>query len=204
MVRTSSTMLPLGSPLPSFHLEVVRTNLSQEGYPGLKAFTKSQVQDSPLLLMFLCAHCPFVKHVEPELTKIQRDYSGKIQILAISSNSLITHPEDGPESLAEQANNHGWSFPYLLDLDQSFAKSLKAACTPDFYLFSASEAKEQELRYRGQLDASRPGNKELLNGIDLRQALDAVLLGDLVPEDQHPSIGCNIKWNPGGEPSWFT
>ena len=124
-------------------------------------------------------------------------------MLAISSNSLITHPQDSPRNLALQSQKNGWRFPYLFDREQSFAKSLMAACTPDFFLFAPSESGEQVLKYRGQLDQSRPGNQLAVTGQDLREALEAVLEGREVNPDQKPSIGCNIKWHPGHEPSWF-
>ena len=157
----------------------------------------------PLLVMVICAHCPFVKHIEKGLSMLDLDYGRRIQILAISSNSLITHPQDGPDQLADQVKQHGWQFPYLLDVDQSFAKALKAACTPDFFLFAPLGGGMQQLQYRGQLDGSRPGNDLPVTGNDLREALDAVLSGQKVLKDQNPSIGCNIKWHPGKEPSWF-
>ncbi len=194
-------MLPLGTPLPVFELSMV-PGISGELTSTSGALHSKMFQKKPLLIMILCAHCPFVKHVESELTKLDRDYLGKVDFLAISSNSTKTHPQDGPEHLLAQSMNQGWRFPYLLDLDQSFAKSLRAACTPDFFLF-APENGQQRLRYRGQLDGSRPGNKIETNGIDLRLAMDAVLKKRIVSSDQQPSIGCNIKWETGNEPSWF-
>ena len=198
-------MLPLGTILPPFELAVVKgTNLY--GNSALRVLDKINSKlfaQKPILLMIICAHCPFVKHVEPELTNLAKDYGNKVQILAISSNSLITHPQDGPDNLALQSQRQGWKFPYLLDLDQSFAKALHAACTPDFFLFSPLESGIQQLMYRGQLDDSRPGSNIPLNGKDLRDALDAVLEGKPVSSDQQPSIGCNIKWHPGEEPLWF-
>ena len=205
MVRTLSTMLPLGTLLPPFELAVVQSNTWIEGAQArqLTRISNKVLDEKPILIMIICAHCPFVKHIEPELLKLDQDYRNHVQILAISSNSLITHPQDAAENLAFQAEQRGWSFPYLLDTDQSFAKALRAACTPDFFLFSLDENGNQQLRYRGQLDGSRPGGKIPLSGEDLRSALDAVLAGKEVSSDQKPSIGCNIKWHPGQEPSWF-
>ena len=205
MVRTFSTMLQLGTPLPSFELPVVQGTsfIRHPQLRGLDQINDKILDDKPILLLIICAHCPFVKHVEMELTKLDEDYGDQVYFLAISSNSLETHPQDGPENLLLQSKEKGWTFPYLLDLDQSFANSLKAACTPDFFLFSSVKQGDQLLRYRGQLDDSRPGNKIPVTGKDLRSALDAVLEGKAVCHDQKPSIGCNIKWHPGKEPSWF-
>ena len=187
-------MLALDTPLPDFALPVVG---------GRGTLSRADLDQRPVLLMVICAHCPFVKHVEPELSRLERDYSARIQLLGISSNSLITHPQDGPSHLAEQAQRHGWQFPYLLDEDQTLAKALQAACTPEFYLFAPDDTGVQTLRYRGQLDGSRPGNDQVLNGQDLRAALDAVLGGATVNPEQVASVGCNVKWNPGQEPDWF-
>ncbi len=206
MARTSSTMLPLDTPLPPFELDVVKgTNLRDDlKKQDLETFGNKALLEKPLLLMVICAHCPFVKHLEKGLSKLEQDYGDLVQMIAIASNSVITHPQDGPANLAFQANNQGWRFLYLLDSDQSFAKALKAACTPDFFLFSPSIEGQQELKYRGQFDSSRPGNDVLVTGEDLRVAMNAVLGGHKVSPDQKPSIGCNIKWHPGKEPSWFS
>ena len=193
MALTPSTMLALGTRLPSFDLPQVSGGRLNSG----------SLDQRPVLLMVLCAHCPFVKHVEPELTRLGHDFSNAVQLVGVSSNSLITHPQDGPEQLAEQAQRNGWSFPYLLDEQQTLARTLKAACTPEFYLFSPNSEGVQSLRYRGQLDGSRPGNDQPLDGRDLRAALDAVLTGTPVNPDQTASVGCNVKWNPGHEPEWF-
>ena len=193
MALTPSTMLALGTTLPSFDLPQVSGN----------RLNSRSLDQRPILLMVICAHCPFVKHVEPELTRLDRDFSDHVQLIGVSSNSLITHPQDGPEQLADQARRHGWNFPYLFDEQQSLARDLRAACTPEFYLFSAEADGRQTLRYRGQLDDSRPGNAQPLNGQDLRAALDAVLSGSPVSPEQTASVGCNVKWNPGQEPEWF-
>ena len=193
MALTPSTMLALGTTLPSFDLPQVSGN----------RLNSRSLHQRPMLLRVICAHCPFVKHVEPELTRLDRDFSDHVQLIGVSSNSLITHPQDGPEQLADQARRHGWNFPYLFDEQQSLARDLRAACTPEFYLFSAEADGRQTLRYRGQLDGSRPGNAQPLNGQDLRAALDAVLSGSPVNPEQTASVGCNVKWNPGQEPEWF-
>ena len=193
MALTPSTMLALETPLPSFSLAAVAGG----------RISNAELNEQPVLLMVICAHCPFVKHVEPELTRLDDDFGDRVQLIGVSSNSLITHPQDGPEQLADQARSHGWRFPYLLDEQQTLARALRAACTPEFYLFAPQTNGLQTLRYRGQLDGSRPSNEVPLNGIDLRAALDAVLRGDAVNPDQTASVGCNVKWNPGQEPEWF-
>jgi thiol-disulfide isomerase/thioredoxin len=144
-----------------------------------------------LLVMFICGHCPFVKHIEKDLAKLGKDYAGQsFGIVAISSNDVTTHPADGPAGLKHQAQTFGFNFPYLYDEAQSAAHAYDAACTPDFYLFDAGFS----LVYRGQFDSSRPGNGVPITGEDLRGAIDAVLAGKQVAADQRPSIGCNIKW----------
>ncbi|MEO1401804.1 MAG: thioredoxin family protein [Cyanobacteria bacterium J06635_1] len=192
MVMVESTMLPLGTAAPAFELaDVVSGNpISLETFAGKKA----------LLVMFICAHCPFVKHVQQELAKLGHEYVSKeVGIVAISSNSIETHPQDGPEHLKAMAETYGFEFPYCFDADQSVAKAYTAACTPDFFLFDA----EMKLTYRGQLDDSRPGNGKPVTGADLRAAIDQVLTGQTVPAEQMPSIGCNIKWAPGNAPAYF-
>lgn len=188
MALTASTMLPLGTPLPAFHLDQV------EGDP----FDSAELPAQPVLLMVLCAHCPFVKHVEPELGRLERDFSGRVSLLGLASNSSLTHPEDGPAGLASQRQAQGWRFPYLLDRDQSVARVLRAACTPEFFLFD----RHRLLVYRGQLDGSRPGNGQASDGHDLRAALAAVLGDGEVNGVQTPSVGCSIKWHPGQAPDW--
>ena len=204
MARTASTMLALGTPLPAFRL--ARVNGDQVN--GVKVqggtFASTDFEQQPILLMVLCAHCPFVKHIEPEITRLENEFGSRVQFVGVSSNSLITHPQDGPAQLAEQAQRHGWAFPYLLDDQQVLAKSLQAACTPEFYLFNQdSKGSSPTLQYRGQLDSSRPGNNQPLDGSDLRAALNAVLTGTSVCQKQVASLGCNVKWNPGQEPEWF-
>ena len=201
MALTPSTMLALGSALPAFRLPVVSGGLSET--TAAEVLNSNELPAQPLLVMLICAHCPFVKHVEPELSRLADDYSPAVTLLAVSSNSLTTHPQDGPDGLRHQAEQRQWTFPYLLDEQQNLAKALKGACTPEFYLFSPDGSGHQTLRYRGQLDSSRPGNDMPLNGRDLRMALDAVLNGQPVSAEQQPSVGCNIKWHPGQEPPWF-
>lgn len=199
MARTASTMLALGTPLPAFRL----ARVNGDPLHG-NTFAATDFGPQPILLMVLCAHCPFVKHIEPEITRLEHDFASRVQFVGLSSNSLITHPQDGPAQLAEQAQRHGWAFPYLLDDQQVLAKSLQAACTPEFYLFSQdSKGSSPTLQYRGQLDSSRPGNDQPLDGSDLRAALNAVLTGAPVSQNQVASVGCNVKWNPGQEPEWF-
>ena len=193
MALTPSTMLPLETVLPAFSLPTAQGS----------QLASSDLDARPVLLMVICSHCPFVKHIEPELTRLQQDFGETIQVMAVSSNSLITHPQDGAEQLADQAQRHGWRFPYLMDQEQTLAKALQAACTPEFYLFAQMKNHQHTLRYRGQLDDSRPGNEQPLNGADLRHAIDAVLNGQPVNPRQIASVGCNVKWHPGQEPSWF-
>jgi peroxiredoxin len=177
-------MVALGTAAPDFRLPDVVSNrmVSRDDFADKKA----------LLVMFICRHCPFVIHVQNELARIGRDYRDTVGIVAISSNDIEAYPEDGPESLAEQADDIGFTFPYLYDESQSVARAYDAVCTPDFFLFGPRRA----LVYRGQLDDSRPSNTLPVTGEDLRAALDAVLAGRRVSERQRPSIGCNIKWKP--------
>ncbi len=183
MAQTASTMLALGTIAPDFALTDVTSGkaIHRDDFRGKKA----------LLVMFICAHCPFVKHIETELAKLGKGYAGQsLGIVAISSNDVNTHPADSPTGLLKQADTLGFVFPYLYDETQSVAHAYDAACTPDFYLFDA----DFRLVYRGQFDASRPGNGVPVTGKDLRAAIDTALAGKPVPTDQSPSIGCNIKW----------
>jgi thiol-disulfide isomerase/thioredoxin len=192
MVETPSMMLPLGTTMPRFSLEDVVTG---------KAVTDQSVTGKKgTLVMFICNHCPFVKHVIDELGRVANDYLSKgVSVVAINSNDVSKYPEDGPENMKNLAASMGWRFPFLFDDSQGVAKSFKAACTPDFFLFDAG----RKLAYRGQLDDSRPGNKVPVTGEALRAALDAIVGGKPAPAEQKPSIGCNIKWKPGNEPSYF-
>lgn len=182
MALTESTMLALGSEAPDFALpEVISNNIIR----------LDDFRGAPLLLMFICAHCPYVKHVEQGLAAFGRDYADKpVGIVAISSNDALAYRDDGPEYLRKQAEICGFLFNYLYDETQEIAKAYEAACTPDFFLFDS----EMRLVYRGQFDPSRPGSGIPVTGKDLRAALDAVLAGQPVSQDQKPSIGCNIKW----------
>ncbi len=192
MALTESTMLTLATLAPNFQLPDVVSGeiISLSTFEGKKA----------LLVMFICRHCPFVKHVQLELAKIGKDYISKdVGIVAISSNNIETNPDDAPDKLKEMALELGFNFPYCFDATQEVAKSYTAACTPDFFLFDA----DFKLVYRGQLDDSRPSNQKPVTGSDLRTALDTVLAGKNIGEEQKPSVGCNIKWKPGNEPSYF-
>lgn len=183
MALTESTMLELGTPAPEFILTDVVT--------GNEVELDHSKGEKALLVMFICAHCPYVKHINEGLTALGKDYSSKsLAIVAISSNDAETHPDDSPEGLKQQAESFGFTFPYVHDESQAVAKNYKAACTPDFFLFDA----DFHLVYRGQFDDSRPGNNIPVTGKDLRAAIDLVLAGEPVPVDQRPSIGCNIKW----------
>ncbi|TWU04574.1 thioredoxin family protein [Stieleria varia] len=191
MVRTASTMMPLGTSAPDFSLtDTDGSTVSLADFAGKKA----------LLVMFICNHCPYVKHVADQLKTLADDYLPKdVAVVGISSNDADKYPDDSPAAMAEEKAQRGYAFPYLYDGDQSVAKDYAAACTPDFYLFDG----EQKLVYRGQLDSSRPGSDIPVTGQDLRAAIDAVLAGTAVPSEQRASLGCNIKWKEGSEPQYF-
>ena len=192
MVQTASTMLELGTAAPDFNLPDVVSGrtISLHDFAGKKA----------LLVMFICRHCPFVKHVDQELARLGKDYADKgAGIVAISANDADGHPDDAPASLKEMAQELGFTFPFCYDESQAVAKAYSAACTPDFFLFDQT----LKLVYRGQLDDSRPENEKPVTGRDLRAALDAVLNDQAVNSDQRASIGCNIKWKDGNEPAYF-
>lgn len=192
MVMVESTMLALGTPAPAFAL----TDTVSGDTITLDTFADSKA----LLVMFICVHCPFVKHVEQELAKIGHDYGNQgLGIVAISANSIETHPQDAPEHMQHQAQEQGFNFPYCYDATQAVAKAYTAACTPDFFLFD----NDCKLVYRGQLDDSRPSNGKPVTGKDLRAAIDTVLAGQPLPDPQIPSVGCNIKWIPGQAPAYF-
>jgi peroxiredoxin len=191
MARTESTMLPLRSTAPDFELPDVTTGqlVSLSKFVGAKA----------LLVMFMCEHCPFVKHVQDELARLGHDYVPQgVGIVAISANDVSNYPQDAPEHLKAMAQHLNLNYPILYDETQTVAKSYQAACTPDFFLFDA----DHRLIYRGQLDDSRPGNDKPVTGKDLRAAIDAALAGAPMIADQKPSIGCNIKWKPGNAPAY--
>ena len=191
MSQTLSTMVELGTVAPAFELQDTVTG---------KAFSRDDVAalgcSGGLLVMFICVHCPYVKHVEAELARIGADYAGKLGIAAISSNDIVEYPQDGPDEMKKQAERLGFRFPYLFDSTQEIARAYEVACTPDFFLFD----KDLKLAYRGQLDASRPrrpsgsGNDIPLTGKDLRAAIDAVIAGKRPDPNQQTSLGCNIKW----------
>ncbi len=191
MVLTQSQMLELGNVAPSFRLPD----------PAGKLHTlEDNVGASGYLVMFLCNHCPYVKHVRHEVATLAREYQARgIAIFGINSNDVEHYPDDSPANMAREAKNLGYTFPYLFDESQEVAKRYRAACTPEFYLFDS----ERRLVYRGRFDASRPGNQIPVDGSDLRAALDALLAGKTVSPNQIPSIGCNIKWKPGNAPEWF-
>ena len=191
MVKTASTMLPLGTRAPNFEL------VNVDG----TTVTLADFRNRPaLVVMFICNHCPFVKHLAPALAAFGNEYQARgVGVVAINSNDTSTHPDDSPERMVHEAEERGYSFPYLFDEDQAVAKAYHAACTPDFFVFD----KDQRLVYRGQFDASRPGNGIPITGSDLRQAVEAVLAGKPVSTEQRPSIGCNIKWRSGQEPNYF-
>ena len=192
MTRTPSTMLGLGTEAPGFRLP--------DTSAGGKEVALDDFAGAPALLVaFICNHCPFVQHVAGELAALSRDLPARgVAMVAISSNDAAAYPADSPEAMAEEAARQGWAFPYLYDETQAVARAYRAACTPDFFLFDGG----RRLVYRGQLDPSRPGNGLPVTGADLRAAVDAVLAGRPVPEDQRPSLGCNIKWKPGNEPEY--
>jgi peroxiredoxin len=191
MVKTASTMLALGAPASDFRLSD----------PGGKLWSLADFQEArALLVMFLSNHCPFVQHVRHGIAALVREYQDRgLAAVGINSNDVERYPEDSPDRMAEEAVKAGYTFPYLFDESQSVAKAYRAACTPDFFLFDQS----RKLVYRGQLDGARPGNGVPVTGADLRAAVDCVLAKRSVPAEQKASLGCNIKWKPGNEPSWF-
>jgi thiol-disulfide isomerase/thioredoxin len=190
MAKTPSTMLPLGSPAPAFRLPD----------PAGKLVSRDDFRDAPaLLVVFLCNHCPFVKHIRAGLAAFAREYAAKgLAIVGINANDAERYPDDSPAKMAEEIRSAGYVFPYLYDASQEVAKAYRAACTPDFFLFD----RDRRLVYRGQFDASRPSLDVPVTGRDLRAAADAVLGGRPVPPEQLPSLGCNIKWRPGNEPDY--
>jgi peroxiredoxin len=184
-------MLPLGTKAPDFSLvNVDGKTVSLADFNGKPA----------LVVIFMCNHCPFVKHLAPALAQFGHEYMQKgAAIVGISSNDVASHPADSPEQMVHEAEDRGYTFPYLYDETQEVAKAYRAACTPDFFVFDG----DRKLVYRGQFDSSRPDNGKPVTGADLRAAVDAVLAGKTPTSDQMPSIGCNIKWKAGGEPDYF-
>jgi peroxiredoxin len=184
-------MLELGTPAPAFSLpDTDGRTVSLDDFRDAKA----------LLVLFICNHCPYVKHVQHELARVARDYVPRgVATVAISSNDAGGYPDDAPDKMKEEKQRVGYPFPYLYDESQGVAKAYRAACTPDLFLFDA----DRLLVYRGQLDGARPKNDVPVTGKDLRAALDALLAGRPMPEEQVPSVGCNIKWKPGNAPGYF-
>ncbi len=208
MALTASTMLVLSTVAPSFQLPDVVT--------GKIISPEDAIDKKALLVMFICQHCPFVKHVQKELVKLGKDYVGKsLNIIAISSNDVANYPNDSPEKLKAMVEELGFNFPICYDETQTVAKAYTAACTPDFFLFDHVSAassdrvsatfsnRDRRLIYRGQLDDSRPSNNLPVTGADLRAAINATLAGEAVNSEQKPSIGCNIKWKIGNEPDYY-
>ena len=192
MAATPSTMLSLGTSMPAFRLRNVNGEfVSSEQFAGA----------SGVLVVFMCPHCPFVQHVRSEIARFAKDYQAKgLRVVGINSNDTTAFPQDGVDGMKREIEEASYTFPYLLDDTQDVAKAYRAACTPDFFLFD----RNVKLAYRGQLDASRPGNNIPLAGSDLRAAADAVLAGRAPAADQKPSVGCNIKWKPGNAPDYFS
>lgn len=190
MALKNSVMVPLGTPAPSFSLPDVNGNsVSLDQFQGKKG----------LLVVFMCNHCPYVKHVRDELAAIGRDYGEQgLGMVGISANDISTHPADSPEEMKKEAESAGYTFPYLYDESQEVAKAYHAICTPDFFLYD----QHLKLAYRGQLDETRPNSEQSAHGKDLRIAIDSVLAGLPVPEPHKPSAGCNIKWKAGNEPDY--
>lgn len=191
MAKTPSTMLALGTRAPDFSLPDTAG----------KTVSLADFKDAPaLVVVFMCNHCPFVIHIRPELAAFGKYAQAKgAVVVGINSNDVQNYPDDSPEKMKQEVAEHGYTFPYLFDENQEVAKAYRAACTPDFYLFDG----EQRLVYRGQFDDSRPGSDVPVTGVDLRRALDGLLAGAPLAEEQRPSMGCNIKWKPGGAPDYF-
>ena len=190
MVKTASTMLPLGTEAPNFELVNIDGNTVQ----------RSDFSGQALVVIFMCNHCPFVKHLADHLAAQTQAWQALgVAVVGISSNDADAYPADSPDEMKLEAEQRGYGFPYLFDADQSVAKAYRAACTPDFYLFDA----QHKLVYRGQYDASRPGNEIEITGEDLDRAVRQVAAGEDVEQQQIPSIGCNIKWKPGNEPEYY-
>lgn len=192
MVKTASTMLPLGTPAPDFSLpNVDGKTVSLSDFASAKG----------LVVIFMCNHCPFVKHLRSALAEIGKEFLARgVAVVGVSSNDISGYPDDSPAKMIEEHRSAGYSFPYLYDATQAVATAYKAACTPDFYVFDS----DKTLVYRGQFDSSRPGNDVPVTGSDLRAAVDAMLAGKPPLPTQRPSIGCNIKWISGREPDYFT
>ncbi len=191
MPETPSTMIDIGTPLPSFSLpDFDGKTVTDADFAGSKA----------LLVTFICNHCPFVRHIRQDFSRVVKEYQAKgLRVVAIASNDTKEFPEDGPAGMKEEAAEVGYTFPYLFDEKQKVAQAFHAACTPDLFLFDS----QRRLAYRGQFDGSRPKNGVPVTGADLRAALEAVVAGKPAPAMQKPSMGCNIKWSPGNAPEYF-
>jgi peroxiredoxin len=193
MAETPSTMLPLGTPLPGFRLVDARTNRPVDAAEEARG-------KKGLLVAFICNHCPFVVHIRQELVRVAHEALDRgLAVLAVNSNDEASYPQDGPEAMRRLAEREGWRFPFLFDAAQEAAKSFRAACTPDLFLFDA----QLRLAYRGQFDDSRPSNGKPVTGASLRAAVEAVASGRAPEAAQKASVGCNIKWKPGNAPAYF-
>jgi peroxiredoxin len=191
-MAVTSTMMPLGTKTPDFELT--------DTVSGKTVSTTDFADKRALLVMFICNHCPYVKHVRDELARLGKDYENSdLGIVAISSNDIQEYPSDSPEEMKAEAERYGYVFPYLYDEDQSVAAAYTAMCTPDFFLFDS----DRTLVYRGRLDGSRPNTGVPVTGEDLRSAIEATLSGEPVSEEQYPSMGCSIKWKTGNTPAYF-
>ncbi len=191
MAATPSTMKELGTPAPDFALPT----------PDGKTVSLSDYAGKPILVVFICNHCPFVKHIGHKLGELTKEYEKKgVGVVLISANDIDAHPEDAPDKMPAFMEEYGIEVPYVYDETQEVAKAYNASCTPDFFLFGS----DHRLVYRGQFDGARPGNDEPVTGADLSSAVDALLEGHAPISDQKPSMGCNIKWKEGNEPSFFT
>ncbi len=191
MARTPSTMLALGTSAPDFSLPEPATG---------KTVALKDFQGQPLLVAFICNHCPYVLHIQTEFARMAAEYQAKgIAVVAINANDVVNYPDDSPEKMRQQVKDVPYTFPYLFDESQQVAKAYQAACTPDFFLFDT----KHQLYYRGQFDDSRPRNDSPVTGKDMRAALDSLLAGLAAPENQLASLGCNIKWKAGNEPGYF-
>lgn len=190
MARTPSTMLELGTPAPAFSLPEPA---------GGKPVSLADFAGRPVLVVFICNHCPYVLHIAEKLAEIAKEYQRDIEVIAINSNDVANYPDDSPDNMPAMSEKYGFTFPYLFDESQEVAKAYRAACTPDFFLFDS----EHRLVYRGQFDDARPRNDEPVTGADLNDAIKALLANMPPLEEQKPSLGCNIKWKQGNEPDYF-
>jgi len=191
-----STMEKLGLPAPGFSLQNLNAGFNEQTV-SLETFEEYPA----LLVVFICNHCPYVVHIRDSFVSFVSEYHEKgLGVVAISANDVESHPDDSPEKMNEDAAKFSYPFPYLFDESQEIAKAYRAACTPDFFLYD----RNRTLVYRGQYDSSRPKNSEPVTGEDLRNATNALIQGSIIPTEQKPSMGCNIKWKKGGEPNYFS